>query len=241
MRLLCVNPNTTKAVTAKVAAALRPLLPPGTTLIEQTGRFGAPYITTRATYAIGGHAALDAFAAHADEPFDAVMLACFGDPAGAALRDVSAIPVIGMAEASCRVAARSEGAFSIVTGGHDWGDMLREFVDGIGLSGRLASVRTMAPTGGDAMRAPDAVMGDLLTEIQACVADGAARVILGGAGLAGLAERLRPLSPLPVIDCVETLAAVTVEIVSEAHSKGLSARPSPQAAALRDAGWLGPN
>ena len=238
MRLLCINPNTTEAMTDAVVAAIRPFLPDRAEIIPVTGRFGAPYISARATYAIGGHAALDAFAQHADQPWDAVLLACFGEPALFALREVATVPVIGMAEASMMLAAREEGPFSIVTGGPAWEAMLKEFAAITGFSDRLASVRTTPLTGGDIFARPDAAIAMLLEAVSACRADGAARVILGGAGLAGLAARLRPLSPLPIIDCVEALAIIAAEAVAVDRAKGLAARPSPAAATLLASGWL---
>ena len=238
MRLLCINPNTTAAMTDTVVAALRPFLPPNAEIIPATGRFGAPYIATRATFAIGGHAALDAFARHADEPWDAVMLACFGDPAFRALREISAVPVLGMAEASMQLAIRQSGSFSIVTGGAVWKPMLGELAADLGLSTRLASVHTTTMTGGDIFENPDAAIAALLEAIAKCQADGAARVILGGAGLAGLAARLRPLSPLPIVDCVEALATGTMEAIMLDKANGLAARPSPAAATLARTGWL---
>lgn len=238
MRFLCINPNTTEVMTDAVVTAIRPFLPADAEIVPVTGRFGAPYISTRAAYAVGGHAALEAFARYADQSCDAVLLACFGEPALLALREVSAVPVIGMAEASMMLAAREEGRFSIVTGGAAWEAMLREFAAMTGFSDPLASIRTTTLTGGDIFARPDAAIAALLDAISTCRADGAARVILGGAGLAGLAARLRPLSPLPIIDCVEALAIIAQEAVAQERTKGLSARPSPAAAALATSGWV---
>lgn len=93
-------------------------------------------------------------------------------------------------------------------------------------------------TGGDIFAKPDAAIAALLDAISTCQADGARRVILGGAGLAGLAARLRPLSPLPIVDCVEALAVMASEDIAGDRAEGLSARPSPGALHLRDRGWI---
>ncbi|MBN8535225.1 MAG: aspartate/glutamate racemase family protein [Rhizobiales bacterium] len=233
MRILLINPNTTPAITALVSQALRDFLPPESEVIEATGRFGSAYITSRASYAIGGHAALDALACHANIPLDAVMLACFGDPALSALREISAVPVIGMAEAACLLATKSDGPFSIVTGGTAWVPLLREFVSAIGLSDRLASVRASAMTGGEIARDPDGALSLLSTEIDACQADGARQVILGGAGLAGLSKRLASRSALPIVDCVEAMARMTMEAIHHDRQAGHSSRTSPQASFFR--------
>jgi allantoin racemase len=175
-----------------------------------TGAFGAPYIATRAAAVVGAHAALDALARHA-AGCDAVHLACFGDPGLAALREESAVPVVAMAEASIQEACRHASRFSIVTGGERWGPMLQEYVTSLGLSDRLASVRTVAATGDEIAREPDAAMAGLTAACIACAGhDGADAIILGGAGLAGLAPHIQPGVSVPVICSMEagTRAAV---------------------------------
>lgn len=58
-----------------------------------------------------------------------MVLACFGDPGLAALKEVSPVPVVGMADASILQACAGIGnRFSIVTGGRRWQSMLEEFV-----------------------------------------------------------------------------------------------------------------
>ena len=203
MRILLINPNTTDSVTALVAQHVTGVAGDAATFVPVTGRFGARYISTRASAAIAGHAALDAYAAHG-AGCNAVYLACFGDPGLVALREVADIPVVGMAEASCLAAAKL-GRFAIVTGGALWGPMLTEFVASIGLADKLAGVRTIAPTGGEIATNPDAALASLAKACTACATeDGAEVVILGGAALAGLAERIQPDVPIPVLCSVAT-------------------------------------
>src|SRR5262245_58152838 len=204
MRLLFLNPNTSAHLTELGAQLARKVARPETEIVPVTGQFGARYISTRAAAAIAAHAALDAFARHRHK-LDVVLLACFGDPGLFALREVAQVPVVGMAEASCQLAARRGRKFSIVTGGHGWGPMLREFVAALGLAAQLASVRTMAPSGADIAADPAAALAALAAACRAAVdEDGAEVTILGGLGLAGLADRIA--ERVPVIDSV--LAAV---------------------------------
>jgi allantoin racemase len=146
MRLLVINPNTTEAMTDKVVAAARLALEPGLDIIAATGRFGARYVSSRASFTVAGHAALDAFAEYG-QGCDAVLLACFGDPGLDALREVSTMPVISLIDASCAEAATGGRRFSIVTGGARWQAMLTEMIAVRGLGSQLASIRTVAPTG----------------------------------------------------------------------------------------------
>jgi Asp/Glu/hydantoin racemase len=202
MRLLCINPNTTEAVTRKVLDAAR-LAAPDVEIVGATGRFGAAYVASRAAYAVAGHAALDLLVRHG-KGADAVLLACFGDPGLDGLKEFAEVPVIGLAEASCHAACLVGRRFGIVTGGERWGTMLQDFVAGQGLSSRLAGVRTVAPTGAEIAADPDAALAALARQCSiAAETDGADAVILAGAGLAGLAGRIADAVPVPVICSVE--------------------------------------
>lgn len=210
MRILVINPNTSAAVTDLVAARTRAIAGQRAAVVAVTGGFGARYIASRAAAAIAGHAALEALAEHV-AGCDAVYLACFGDPGLAALKEISPVPVVGMAEASCRAACSRGGRFAIVTGGASWQPMLREFVAGLGLSERLAAVRTIAPAGDEIARDPEAALAHLAAACTACATqDGADVVILGGAALAGLAARIQPAVPVPVLCSVDAGARAAV-------------------------------
>jgi Asp/Glu/hydantoin racemase len=215
MRILLINPNTTASITERVAAYAGEVIGDAATFVPVTGGFGARYISSRAAAAIAAHAALDALAEHV-AGCDAVYLACFGDPGLAACKEVSPVPVIGMAEAACIEAARDGRRFAIVTGGVLWKPMLEEFVATLGLSQQLAAVRTIAPTGGDIARDPDAALALLADACTACATnDSADVVILGGAALAGLAERIQPRAKVPLLCSVASGAkAVLAAAVS---------------------------
>lgn len=208
MRILLINPNTTAAVTEQAAAHVRRLVP--AEVVAVTGRFGAAYIASRAASAIAAHAALDALAEHV-AGCDAVYLACFGDPGLLALKEVSPVPVVGMAEGALHLACLRGRRVGVVTGGALWKPMLEEFAAAQGLAGRLAGIRTIAPTGGEIARDPDAALSRLAAACRACAQeDGADVVVLGGAALAGLAARIQPDVPVPVICSVEAGARMVL-------------------------------
>ncbi len=200
--ILAINANTTVAITALVEKHLRAALPDDVVLHAVTGRFGAAYISTEAANVIAGHAALDAFAQHAHGR-DAVLVACFGDPGIFALREVSPVPVVGMAEASMRLASAQAARYSIVTGGKRWPAMLERLAGALGYGAGLARVRGIALTGVQVAADPDAALDLLAAECRAArEEDGAGAVILGGAGLAGLGVRVEQIVGFPVIDSV---------------------------------------
>ena len=229
MHLLLINPNTTASITDLILAEAGRIAAPTTTLAAVTGRFGARYVASRAAYAIAGHAALEAYAEHGEKA-DAIVLACFGDPALMALKEIAHQPVIGMAEASCLAAAARGGRFSIVTGGERWKPMLEEFVALIGLADRLASVETVAPSGADIARDPGGALGLLADACNAAVTrHGADNVILAGAGLVGLATRIAARVPVPLIDSLEASIHMAEKLAAEATAtlpSGDSGRPA---------------
>ena len=101
-----------------------------------TASFGAPYISCEASYAVAGHATLDAWARAMGQdaaPHDAVLIGCFGDPGLFALREASSAPVTGLAEAAMSEAAQ-QGRFAIVTGGALWKPMLQRLAFSLGFA-----------------------------------------------------------------------------------------------------------
>jgi Asp/Glu/hydantoin racemase len=201
-RLLVINPNTTQSITDLVARHVGAAIGPGFEIVPATGAFGCAYITSEACFAIGAHAALDCLEKHG-AGCDAVLLACFGDPGLFALKETSRVPVLGLAEASMLEASETAGRFSIVTGGAAWKPMLDRFAAQLGYADRLASVRTVALTGGQIAADPESALATLADECRlAAERDGARAVILGGAGLAGLAARIADRVPVPVLDSV---------------------------------------
>ena len=61
-QLLLINPNTTSAVTERLAQHLQPLMPAEVQLRLRTAAFGAPYIANEASCAVAAHAVLQAWA-----------------------------------------------------------------------------------------------------------------------------------------------------------------------------------
>ncbi len=226
MRILLINANTTAAITDRLVAHANAMAPAGLGFEGATGRFGARYIASRAASAIAAHAALDAYAGHGAGAA-AVLLACFGEPGLDALREVAPVPVIGLAEASGQAAIRTARRFGVVTGGAAWQPMLEEFYAARGLGARLAGVRTVAPTGAEIAADPDGAVATLAAACRASIEeDGAETVVLGGAGLLGLAARVADRAGVPVLCSVE----VGIRAAIEAASATRHAAPHPPAA-----------
>jgi Asp/Glu/hydantoin racemase len=199
-RLLLVNGNASAAITAELHGYARRWFP-GADTTSVTPPFGPPYVSTPGDYAVAGHAVAQAFSAAMDEHgprrFDAGLVACFGEPGIAAARHGASMPVAGMAEASVLSAMQLGERFAIVTIGAFWPGMLRNLLRQYGLHARCSGIVAVDapppedPTGLAAQVA--LAVGRIADRKSADV------VILGGARLAGMADDLRPRSPLPLV------------------------------------------
>ena len=205
-RLLVINPNTSESVSRLLERHASIAAGPDVQVVVQTAALGAPYIACEASYAVAGYAALAAWAQAVREfggqRLDAVLIGCFGDPGLFALRERCGSPVTGLAEASFIQAAR-RGRFVVVTGGERWKPILERLAHSLGVGEALAGIVTVEPNGATLAQDPvsaHALLGQACQ--QAARLHDARCVILGGAGLAGMAVNIQGQVEVPVIDSV---------------------------------------
>jgi len=210
MKLLVVNPNTTVTITQALARRVRAVVGAAVEVEAITAPFGAAYIASEASYVVAAHAALEACRRHCDargRP-DAIIVGCFGDPGVFSLREALSVPVVGLAEAAMREAAR-RGRYAIVTGGAAWKPILVRLARALELAEHLAAVTIVAPTGAELAADPGHAVAALG---QACreAASGVDAVVLGGAALAGMGDEIAasmtPRLEVPLIDSVDAAA-----------------------------------
>ena len=223
--LLLINPNTSAEVTALLARHAQALAPPGGRCDALTAPFGAPYIASEAAAATAERAvpaAWEAYRARGGPAPDAVLVACFGDPGVAALRLLTPVPVLGLAEVAMRRAA-DLGRYAVVTGGAAWGPMLQRLAVSLGLDAALAGVVTVDRTGAELLADPVAAQALLLDAChQALALGGVQAIVIGGAALADLAAPLAPLLPVPLIDNVR----VGLQAAWDAAARAAAATPA---------------
>ncbi len=232
-RLLLVNPNTSVSVTNRLAKAAQDFFGDAVSVESVTAGFGAPYITGEHSLAIAAHATLEARekAMAGGGRFDACLIGCFGDPALHALEELQAEPIVGLAEASMRIAAR-RGPFAIVTGGHAWREPLRRLAFSIGLLDSLAAIETVEASGAQLAADPAAGVDLLAGACRAALAHSARRgsaaasVIIGGAGLIEFAKPLADRVSAQLLDSVHCGLQMASERMKLARHTGLlTSRP----------------
>lgn len=105
-RLLLINPNISDSVSDLIRAEAQRSASANTSVEVLTAPFGVAYIETRFEALIGAYATAQLAAEH-HERFDAVIVAAFGDPGLAGLREALPCPVTGLTEAALASASRS--------------------------------------------------------------------------------------------------------------------------------------
>ena len=190
MRLLLANPNTTQAVTDRVADAARRVAGPGTEIVTATATFGAAVIGTRTEMAVAEHASVSLLAQHATG-CDGAIVAASLDSGVRAAREMLAVPVLGITEAALHTACLLGGRFGVLTLSARSAAVTREMIEAYGLLSRMAGLRFLATAPQDLLRDPDAAVPALTDAAHRLVRDDLADVVvLVGAVMAGMPERM---------------------------------------------------
>src|SRR5207245_2219674 len=114
MRILVVNPNTTQSMTDAIAESARRYASPGTEIVPLTPLYGADGIDCNFESFISAVAVMDRVATY-DGPFDAVVMAGFGEHGREGVQEIVSVPVIDICEASAHVAQLIGRTYSVVT------------------------------------------------------------------------------------------------------------------------------
>jgi|SRR5581483_1589282 len=200
MRLLVINPNTTEEMTRDIGEAARRYARPGTEIDAVSPEWGPRSIEGHYEEAVAALAALEVVRERAAD-YDGVVIACYGDPGLAAARELSPVPVVGIAEASMLTACTVAHSFSIVTILPRVQPMLEDVVRLHGLERRCASVRTTPLSVLDCERDPSSAAREIVKASRAAVAeDGAEAICLGCAGMGPLDKAVQEELGVPVLD-----------------------------------------
>lgn len=204
MKLLLINPNISESVSELIRQEAMRSASSDTQVQVVTARFGVAYIETRFESLVGAYATAELAAEHYADA-DAVVVAAFGDPGLAGLREVMPIPVTGLTEAALASAHLLGHRFSIIAISQRIQAWYREVVESYGFGTRLASIRALdrplSSIGGVQQEHTDALKA--LAE-RAVREDGAEVIVLAGAPLAGLARSIKGELPVPVVDGVSS-------------------------------------
>jgi allantoin racemase len=218
MRILVINPNTSEEMTRDIDREARQYARADTEIETVCPSWGPRSIEGHYEEELAAVAMLEVVKDRAAE-FDGVVIACYGDPGLAAAREVSPVPVVGIAEASMLMACTVAHSFSIVTVLPRVKPLLANTVRLHGLEARCASIRTTPLSVLDCERDPEAAGREIVKASRLAVEeDGAEAICLGCAGMGPLDKTVEAQVGVPVLDGV----ACAVKLVEGLLDYGLT-------------------
>ncbi|WP_344399802.1 aspartate/glutamate racemase family protein, partial [Promicromonospora sukumoe] len=227
--ILVVNCNTTTAMTDAIAAVAAGAASPGTAVVGLTPSWGPASAEGYFESYVTALAVLDAVLAHPD-PYDAVVMAGYGEHGREGMRQAIDVPVVDITEASAFLACLVAHRFGVVT-------TVATAVPGIEDSLRNAGVLSRSA----GVVAADVPVLDIEADVEQTaaalesagarlVAGGADALVLGCAGFAGLDVALERRLGVPVLDGVAgavRLAESLVALGKTTSTAGPYRRPDP--------------
>ncbi len=218
MRILVINPNTSEEMTRDIGEEARRYARPDTELEVTSPAWGPRSIEGHYEEELAAVATLETIRERAADA-DGVVIACFGDPGLWAAREISPVPVVGIAEAAMLTACTVGHRFSIVSVLPRVKPMLEDTVRRHGLEARCASIRTTPLTVLQCEAEPERACREIVVAARAAVAeDGAEAICLGCAGMGPFDKLVQAEVGVPVLDGV----ACAVKLVEGLVDYGLS-------------------
>jgi len=229
VRILAVNPNTSKDVTGAFVAAARRNAPAGVEIDGVTGEFGATIVSYEAENVIAAHAALELIAKHA-AGYDAIILAISFDTALIAIAELLPTPVIGITHAACEAARMGDRAVGVVSFGAVSLPLYKRVIEGYGFRPLAYEVVEIESTAD--YLSPMAKDRAVLKAVADLADAGAEAVAICGSAIVGMAERLAPQASLPLYDGVASVAAALTALNADSAAPRTTIRPVGQSTGL---------
>ena len=222
MTIQILNPNSSRAVTEAIARATAPMQAASPVPIRcHRLEAGPPGIETQAQVD-GVVVPLLAQAATLEADASAFVIACFSDPGLAALREQSARPVLGIAEAAVLTAMTMGQRFGIVAIRSASIPRHLRYLGAMGVLDRLAADRPLELGVAELARS-ETTWPRLCTLSRELIGAGAEVIILGCAGMADYRAPLQAEIGCPVIDPTQAACAMAIGRLALSRIEGVSA------------------
>jgi Asp/Glu/hydantoin racemase len=206
--LIVINPNSSQTVTDGIAAALEPLQGFGARIRCLTLAEGPAGIESQRQADLTIAPMLRLAAAQTDAA--GFIIACFGDPGLHALRDQTALPVLGIQECAVATALTLGQRFGIIAILPASIPRHLRAIGAMGVRDRLAGDRALGLGVADLAR-PDLTRDAMVaTGVRLRDTDGADVLIMGCAGMAHYRDHLEAATGLPVVEPCQAAAVMAL-------------------------------
>jgi len=229
MKLLIINPNTSAKMTEGIYATAIATLSPNVQADVVQPDFGPESLESFYDYnlaAFGISRLLEKAQGH-----DGILIACYGDPGLYAVKEKNNCPVLGIAEASISLSLLMGYKFGILAASAKAVPMMENMVAQYGLGGRFAGVWPLDMNVLDVESNKEEAVTRLLKTGKKAIQAGAEVLILGCAGMTGMAKQVEEALGIPILDPVACGCKLLEMMVSGGYATskiGLYASPAPK-------------
>ncbi|SMG58076.1 aspartate/glutamate racemase family protein [Paraburkholderia susongensis] len=232
MLIKIINPNTTVTMTEAMAECARRVAAANTRILAASPESGPVSIESHYDEMLSTPGLLDEIRLGEEDGCDGYVVACFGDPGLQAARELARGPVIGIAEAAMHAASMLGTGFSVVTTLARTRGMAWHLAERYGMRRFCRNVRAVEipvlALEEERSKVFDAILGECA---KALAEDDADVLVLGCAGMAGLAHDIGEALGVPVIDGVTVAVKLVEALVSNGlrtSKRGEYAQPLPK-------------
>jgi allantoin racemase len=201
--ILVVNPNTSQEMTAAIDRMAQAAAGSSANVVTIHSHNGPYTIEGALDTALATAGMLEVVAAYKD-PFDAVVVACFGDPGVEALRTLLRVPVLGIGAASFMQAACLSQHFAIITPVAGTPERYATVAAAMGLDRQFVGTYPTSLSVADFESDDPTVLETLVFHAEQAVKDGADCLLFG---CAGIADQVRDIEARVGVTCVASAAA----------------------------------
>ncbi|WP_037360963.1 aspartate/glutamate racemase family protein [Amycolatopsis orientalis] len=215
-RLLVVNCNISESITSVIDAAARAAAGPDAEVATIAPSWGVASAEGYLDGQLASVAMLDAVRRY-DRPYDAVVLAGFGEPGREAFRELLEVPVVDITDAAVHVALMLAPRFGVVTSLPRAIVQIQDSLHSAGVAANCVGVRAAdlpVLKVGTLEIGPES---PLVVQSRTLLEQGAEALVLGCAGLAGLDKEVSAHLGVPVIDPVAAGVAMAEALVRLGH------------------------
>jgi allantoin racemase len=232
MKILIINPNTSEEMTRGIDTMAKTYARPDTEIETVCSREGPRSLETVYENELAGHFVLERVIEGNEKKVDAIVIACYADPSLRSAKEISEVPVFGIAESSMHLACILGHKFSIVTVIDRVRPNLELMIRQLGLESRCASIRATPLSVLDLQKDPSLTRKTLTEEARAAVRDDGAEVIcLGCTGMAGHDKTMEKELGVPVLDgvvCAVKMAEGVFDYKLKHSKVNAFAKPAPK-------------
>lgn len=195
-RILIINPNSSAEMTEAIHKNALAFAGEDMEILTVPTPGTSPFIATYEDHALAAPGMMDLLRKYEDE-WDAFIIGCHGDPNLDLMKEISVKPVVGIAEASMKIATMLGHSFSVIAPVERTVPNKKALIEKYGLTRDAASVRPASIEEG-----ADEAERLIAAGRRALEEDGAEVLVLGCAGFAGLDKRMERELKVPVLDGV---------------------------------------